>query len=105
MSNDEIIQEMVNRIVTDFSPERVILFGSKARGDAGPKSDIDLLVVFSRVKDKRQTVVRIRRALADLPAAKDVFVTTPQEINKRGNLVGTVLRSALREGKVLYERP
>lgn len=104
MPEKDIIQVMTERIVAGFAPERIILFGSQARGDAGPRSDIDLLVVFSEVPDKRQAAIRIRQALADLPAAKDVFITTPQEIQQRGDLVGSVLRPALREGKVLYER-
>ena len=95
---------MTDRIVRNFQPLRVILFGSHARGDANPYSDIDLLVVFSEAPDKRQTAIEIRRALADLPVCKDIIVTTPDEIARRAHIVGTVLRSALREGQVLYER-
>ena len=95
---------MAERIVAQFAPLRVILFGSYARGDATRDSDIDLLVVLPHVDDRRATTVAIRRALADLPVAKDIIVTTPDEIEQRGDLVGTVLRPALREGRVLYER-
>ena len=95
---------MAERIVAQFAPLRVILFGSHARGDATRDSDIDLLVVLPHVDDRRATTVAIRRALADLPVAKDIIVTTPDEIEQRGDLVGTVLRPALREGRVLYER-
>jgi predicted nucleotidyltransferase len=105
MSSEEIISVMTGRIVAAFDPEQVILFGSQARGDAGPHSDIDLLVVVSEVGDKRQMAVQIRQALADLPAAKDVFVATPEDIQRRGHLVGSVLCPALREGKVLCKRP
>jgi hypothetical protein len=56
------------------------------------------------VSPKRREVVEMRRALGDLPVSKDVIVTTPEEIDRRGDLVGTVLRPALREGRVLYER-
>jgi len=104
MTVAEMISDMANRIVCDFHPLQIILFGSHARGNAGPESDIDLLVVLPEVGDKRQAAVDIRRALVDFLASKDVIVTTPEEIARRGNLVGTVLRPALREGKVLYER-
>ena len=103
MKSTELIAAMVDRIVHDFHPMRVILFGSYARGDAGPKSDVDLLVVFSDVSNKRKAAVEIRRTLVDFPVGKDIIVTTPAEIGRRGDLVGTVLRPALREGRVLYE--
>jgi predicted nucleotidyltransferase len=95
---------MAERIVRDCDPAKIILFGSHARGEAGLESDIDLLVVLPEVANKRQAAVAIRRILRDLPVPKDIVVTTPEEIARRGDLVGTVLRPALREGKVLYER-
>jgi predicted nucleotidyltransferase len=98
------IEIMVDRIVRDFRPVQLILFGSHARGEAHPKSDIDLLVVMPQATNTRQVSVAIRRALADLPVCKDIIVTTPEDVARRGNLVGSVLRPALREGKVLYER-
>ena len=105
MIPNSTIQIMLDRIVRQFHPLRVILFGSHARGTATPESDVDLLVVLSRVVDKRRTTVEIRRALGDLPTGKDIIVTTPDEIARRGDLVGSVLRPALREGKILYEQP
>lgn len=104
MTTAEVLAQMTERIVRDFHPLRIILFGSHARGEASPHSDVDLLVVLPEVADKRRAAIEMRRALADLPVCKDVIVTTPDEIARRGNLVGTVLRPALREGKVLYER-
>jgi predicted nucleotidyltransferase len=73
--------------VRDFSPLQLILFGSHARRDAGPASDIDLLVVLPHVANKRLAAIAIRRALADLPVCKDIVVTTPEEITRRGDLV------------------
>lgn len=100
----ECLRTITQRIADRFQPIRILLFGSHARGAARANSDIDLLVVLPEVNDKRQTRVVMRRLLADLPVAKDIIVTTPDEIARRGNLVGDVLRSALQEGKVLYER-
>ena len=102
--SEDLVQTMVQRIVERFRPVRVILFGSRARGEAGPWSDVDLLVVLEEVANKRQAMVEILRVLNDLSVCKDVVVTTPDEISRRGHVVGDVLRSALREGKVVYER-
>jgi predicted nucleotidyltransferase len=104
MTTTELIATMTDRIARDFDPLRIILFGSHARGDAQPDSDIDLLVVLAEAPNKRQAAIQIRRSLRDLPVSKDIVVTTPDEIARRGDLIGPVLRPALREGKVLYER-
>lgn len=104
MKTTTAIEVMVDRIVEQFHPLRVILFGSHARGTAVADSDVDLLVVLADVVDKRRATVEIRRALGDLPVSKDIIVTTPDEIARRGNLAGSVLRPALQEGKILYEQ-
>ena len=105
MTTDVIISTMVERIVGRFAPTRVVLFGSRARGEATGGSDVDLLIVMGDVTDKRRAAVDIRRALGDLPVSKDIVVATPDDIASRGHVVGTVLHAALREGTVLYERP
>ena len=104
MTTETIVDTMVNRIVARFEPSRILLFGSRARGTDNRWSDVDLLVVMEEVTDKRRAAVEIRRTLSDLPVSKDIIVTTPEEIARRGHLVGSVLRAALREGKVVYER-
>ncbi len=101
----ECLPDMIDRIVRRVDPLRIMLFGSWARGDARPDSDVDLLVVLPHVEDKRRATVEILRALNGVPVSKDVVVTTPDEIAVRGNVVGLVLRPALREGTVIYERP
>ena len=99
------LPEAVQRITRQFDPLRIILFDSWARGDARLDSDIDLLVVLPHVENKRRAAVEILRALNGLPLSKDVVVTTPEDTAARGNIVGDVLRPALREGKVIYEHP
>ena len=102
-SQPPCLPEAIERIRRRFDPVRIILFGSWARGEARPDSDIDLLVVLPHIENKRRAAVEILRALNGLPASKDVVVTTPEEIAVRGNIIGDVLRPALREGKVIYE--
>jgi len=104
MTKAEVIPTVLQRIVERFHPLRVVLFGSHARSEERADSDLDLLVVLPETTDKRRSAIEIRRALGDLPVCKDIIVTTEDEIARRGDLVGTVLRPALREGKVLYER-
>ena len=98
------IQKIVNRIVERFHPEQIILFGSQARGDAGPDSDVDLLVVMPVEGSKREKQLEIRMALHDIHVPKDVIVSTPEEFAWRKEIVGTIERPAARQGKVLYAR-
>ncbi len=105
MTTDTVIDTMVARIVARFRPARILLFGSRARGTDNRWSDVDLLVVMEEVPDKRRAAVEMRRELSDLPVSKDIVVTTPDEIARRGKLVGSLLKAALRDAKILYERP
>ena len=101
-TNNEHIAIMTDRIVQHFNPVQIILFGSYARGEAHSHSDVDLLVVFSECADKRKTAIEIRRVLRDMPVPKDIIVSTPEELERKRNWVGTVLRPAQKEGVVLY---
>src|SRR5213083_2704294 len=98
------IGRMVKRIVKQFDPEQIILFGSQARGDAGPDSDVDLLVVMDFEGTARDQRVEIRLALHDILVPKDVIVTRPVDFVWRKEVVGTIEWPAAREGKVLYAR-
>ena len=102
---EKIIAQMVQRIVAEFDPQKIILFGSYARGMAGPDSDVDLMVVMPVQGSRRQKRVAIRTALSGMGMAKDVIVVTPEEVERYRDMAGTLIRPALREGKVLYERP
>ncbi len=103
-STKRYIHQMVRRIVTQFHPDKVILFGSHARGKAGPDSDVDLLVVMPVSGSKREKAIEIAIALHDIPVAKDVIVVAPNDFEWRSEVIGTIERPAAREGKLLYAR-
>ena len=100
----EALPTIKRRLIRGFQPERIVLFGSQARDDAGENSDVDLLVVMAEVRDARRLRIAMRAALHDVPVAKDIFVTTPELVQRYGDLVGTILRPALREGVTIYAR-
>ena len=104
VSVERSIEEMVRRIVERFDPEKIVLFGSHARGTAGPDSDVDLLVVMAVSGSKRKQAVELEVALADVGMPKDVIVVTPEEVATYHDVVGSIVQPALSEGKVLYER-
>jgi predicted nucleotidyltransferase len=101
---ETIIEEMVRRIVQGFQPDRVILFGSHARGTATRDSDVDLLVVLPVSGSIRNKRIEIRAALHGVGLPKDVVVITPRQLRASRSVPGTLIGTALREGKVLYER-
>lgn len=99
-----VIDEMVRVIVQGYNPLAIILFGSRARGTHRATSDIDLLVALPSIEDRVQVALSIGRSLFDAPLPKDVFVTTPAQIAAELQLPSSVVRSALQEGVLLYER-
>ena len=103
-SIQEKIDKMVRRIVKKFKPEKIILFGSYARGTPTRDSDVDLLIIMPVSGSKREKRIEIGVALHDIRIPKDIIVATPDEVERRKNLVGTIIRPALEEGKVLYAR-
>jgi predicted nucleotidyltransferase len=101
---DSAIDQMVVRIVERFDPERIILFGSAARGEAGPDSDVDLLVVMRVSGSRREKAVEIGVVVNDIPLPKDIIVTTPEDFAWRKEVAGTIERPAVREGRLVYAR-
>ena len=103
-SDPREVRRMVQRIVRQFHPERVILFVSHARGDAGPDSDVDLRVVMPASGSKRRQASEIDRVLADRRLPLDLIVVTPEEFDAYKDVVGHILYPAVRERKLLYEK-
>ncbi len=106
---DTLIHQMVHAIVEEVDPERVILFGSRARGEEQQGSDVDLVVVeaepFGPKRSRHKEMVRLYKVLADFPVSADVLVYSHDEVDYWRDSLNHVLARALREGKVLYERP
>jgi len=98
----ELVSDLVQRILRAVQPRRIILFGSAARGQMGPNSDLDVLVVMPDGIHRRQTARRIYRALAGLGVPKDVVVVTESDVQQFADEPSLVICPALREGKELY---
>jgi uncharacterized protein len=105
---DQVLREMVQAIVDEVAPERVILFGSRARGQAQPDSDVDLVVIekeqFGPDRSRREEIDRIYRALARFLVPNDVLVFSQDELDIWKHAINHVLADVVREGKPLYER-
>jgi predicted nucleotidyltransferase len=103
-STTAAIAEMVRRIAESFAPEKIILFGSHARGDATEDSDVDLLVLFREVEEPHQRAAEMYSALIGCRLPKDIVVSTTARFERYRNVVNTVYWPAAREGKTVYER-
>ncbi|MDQ6838928.1 MAG: nucleotidyltransferase domain-containing protein [Actinomycetota bacterium] len=101
----EWVPHIVRQLVDAADPEKIILFGSVARGDDGPDSDVDLMVVLGSVdySERRESGAELERAL-NAPVPTQVFVTDERECRRRRDVVGSMHYWPLREGKVVYER-
>jgi len=101
VTHDELIAEAGRRLNEAAPDARIVLFGSHARGDADPDSDLDLLVIESEVQNRHEESVRLRRTLRGLGIAADVIVVSPEHVEEWGDVQGTMVHDALREGRVL----
>lgn len=101
---ERIIERMAREIVETFHPQAVILFGSHGRRDAGADSDADFLVVMDVTGTRRDAANAIRRSLRNREIPVDVVVVTPEQFERDRRTVGTLVRPAVLEGRVLYSR-
>jgi predicted nucleotidyltransferase len=101
---DALLEEIVQRVRAVAEPRRLILFGSRARGEERPDSDFDLLVIQDSKEPRYRRAVPYYTALADLPAEVEVMVYTPEEVSDWENVSQAFVTTAIHEGRVLYER-
>ena len=97
-----VVGELVRRIVEVVQPLRIVLFGSAARGELGPNSDLDVLVVMPNGVHRRKTAQQIYRNMWGLGCAKDIIVVTQGDVEEHGSDPYMIIRSALEEGRELY---
>jgi predicted nucleotidyltransferase len=102
--NESLIRDIVRRIVETAAPEKVILFGSRARGDARPNSDFDVLVIKQSDEPRYRRSAPLYAALADLPVEVEVMVYTPGEVEEWSGVPQAFITTAVREGTTIHER-
>jgi predicted nucleotidyltransferase len=101
MIDHELLDRIIRRIVEVAQPEKIILFGSAARGTMGPNSDLDLLIIKSCPR-RRTLAMQIYSKVAGMGCALDIIVVTPEDIERYGHSPALVIEPALREGRVVY---
>ena len=105
LHDDQILAELLRRLVDAFEPERIYLFGSRAQGETGPDSDYDLLIVVpDGTSPERQRSRLAYQALRGTRTATDVLVWTKQAFDSRLHLAASLPATVIREGKLVYER-
>ena len=105
MVSEQTLAEVTRRLVNGFHPNKIILFGSQARGTADDRSDVDILVISAVKGDRFALILDMYDSLRGMNLAKDIIVLTPDEFERDRQIPGTVARPAWIEGKILYEQP
>ena len=102
MLKQEILEDIINRIVETVHPEKIILFGSAARGEMGPHSDVDLLII-RKGGHSRKLVGQIYRKLHGVGAAVDAVMVSPGDVERYKDSHALIIKPALAEGRVVYD--
>ncbi len=103
--NEELLQTITTRITEAIRPQKIILFGSWARGERDPHSDIDLLIIQESSLPRPQRYAQVRRLFWGMGLPMDILVYTPEEFARYQSVPGSFTHTVAREGKVLYARP
>jgi len=98
----QVLADVIRRVVEAAQPDKIVLFGSAARGEMGPNSDLDLLVIKGGKFHRGRVTTEIYRHLAGADAAVDVVVVTPEEVERYRHTHCLVICPAMKEGKVVY---
>jgi len=101
-SHSKAVDELVRRVVEEVHPLRIILFGSAARGEVGPDSDIDLLVVMPEGVHRRRIAQLLYQNITGMGVPFDILVATPEDLRKHKDNIGLIYRAILKEGREVY---
>jgi uncharacterized protein len=102
LTQTSVVEKLVSQIVEIVHPLRIVLFGSAAKGNMGPNSDIDLMVVMPEGTHRRHTAQKLYRDIKGFKVPFDVVVATPSDLARYGNSPGLIYRDVLFEGKEVY---
>jgi len=104
MPDKKILDKIIEAVLTVIIPDKIILFGSQARGDALPDSDYDILIIKSGIENERKIAQSIYRIFVDFdtPIGVDIIVKTPESVEKNRQMIVSVVKEALKEGIVIY---
>jgi uncharacterized protein len=103
MIDEQVLQQVVKRIVAASKPSRVIVFGSYGRDSADEDSDLDIMVIKPEVANKGAEMARLHEVVGDVGTGVDVLVYSDEEFERRSQVPGTVLYWARKEGRPVYE--
>ncbi len=104
MTVDEKLSEAVNLLKEAANPERIILFGSRARGDIHEESDFDIMVIEKEVKSKNKEIVRLLRVISRTLVNVDLIVVSEEQFNQWKHNLNSVYNKASKEGRILYDK-
>ena len=105
MTQAALLEHVTKTIVEHFHPKRIVVFGSHARGEASPDSDLDLFIEMDTPRRPPDRAVEVSEVFGLRPWSMDIIVYTPEEVRRLRHVNGTILSVIEKEGKVLYEQP
>ena len=101
----ELVDQIVQKIVEGYAPQKIILFGSYGCGEANEDSDLDFLVIMDTTLPLSERYAKLRQTLGPLGIPVDIFVLTPEEFEETRDIVGGLAYAPAKYGQVIYEKP
>lgn len=104
MTHAALLEHVTKTIIDRFRPRRIMVFGSHARGEAGPDSDLDLFIEMDTPRRPPERAIEVSEVFGLRPWPMDIVVYTPEEVRRLRSVNGTLLSIIEKEGKMLYEQ-